>query len=316
MAQIIVTGGQGFLGRNLVEQLVYEHNDVCSTFNYTPPAHSERTKNLSHFRCDVTQFDQVSKLIMQEDPEIVYHLVAQPIVTAAGRAPLLTFELTTRGTWNVLDAIRLYGKRVKVIVFVSSDKVYGNNGEATEHSPLNGIDHPYNVAKVAADVIAQSFAKAYDLPVVISRSANLYGPYDYHWDRIVPGISRDIIMNRSPIIRSNGRQARDYIWVGDGVRALMHMAEAMYSNRIERGEIFNFGSSSAYTASYVTHALLEISGRTHLKPVVLNGAKDEIEVQHISYEKATAKLGWRPLTSMQAGLEMAFDWYKKFFEQK
>lgn len=316
MARIVVTGGQGFLGSNLVKQLVAEFQDVCATYNFTPPANPERTKYLSHFRIDVTDFDQCGKLIMQEEPEILYHLVAQPIVTAAIRNPLLTFQLTTQGTWNMLEAVRLYGMhKIKAIVFVSSDKVYGDNLEAGETSPLAGTDHPYNVAKVAADVIAQSYVNAYGLPIVISRSANLYGPGDFHWDRIVPGISRDILMNRSPIIRSNGHQLRDYIYVGDGVRALIHMAESMLAGTIKKGEIFNFGSEESYSAFHMVHMLLTASKRVDLAPVVRDGAKNEIPGQHIKYEKATRLLGWRPLTPIEFGLENTFNWYKDWFNK-
>lgn len=314
MARVVVTGGQGFLGTNLVKQLISESQEVCATYNYTPPANGERTKYLSHFRIDVTDFMQCGKLIMQEDPEILYHLVAQPIVTAAIRNPLSTFELTTRGTWNILEAVRLYGKRIKAIVFVSSDKVYSDNTAALEDSPLAGVDHPYNVAKVAADVITQSYVNAYGLPIAISRSANLYGPWDFHWDRIVPGISRDIIEGRSPVIRSNGHQLRDYIYVDDGVRALMSMAEALISGRIEKGEIFNFGSKESYSADLMVHMLLGVSGRADLAPIRLNGAKDEIGQQHINYEKATKLLGWSPLTSIEHGLEKTFQWYKNWFD--
>lgn len=314
MAKVIVTGGQGFLGSNLVKQLVAEHQEVCATYNYTPPANPEHTKNLSHFRIDVADFAQCGKLIMQEEPEILYHLVAQPIVTAATRNPLLTFQLTTQGTWNMLEAVRLYGMhKIKAIVFVSSDKVYGDNLAALETSPLAGTDHPYNVAKVAADVIAQSYVNAYGLPIVISRSANLYGPGDFHWDRIVPGISRDIIQGRSPMVRSNGTQVRDYIYVADGVMALIMMAEAMYAGQIEAGEVFNFGSEEAYSAIRVVHMLLTAANRIDLMPIIQGGAKNEIPGQHVNYDKASRILGWRPHTSMEYGLEKTFNWYRDWF---
>lgn len=316
MAKIVVTGGEGFLGRNLVNQLVSEYQDVCATYNYTPPDNAERTRYLSHFRIDVTDFNQCAKLIMQEEPEILYHLVAQPIVTAAIRNPLLTFQLTTQGTWNMLEAVRLYGMhKIKAIVFVSSDKVYGDNLNADETSPLAGVDHPYNVAKVAADVIAQSYVKAYGLPIVISRSANLYGPGDFHWDRIVPGISRDILMNRSPIIRSNGHQLRDYIYIADGVKALIMMAEAMYAGRINAGSVFNFGSDESYTAVRIVHELLTAANRVDMMPIVQGGAKDEIPGQHINYSKAARILNWHPSTPLEWGLSVTFHWYKTWFSK-
>ncbi len=317
MASIVVTGGAGFLGSNLVNQLVREHMDVCATFNYTPHLKTNlaNQKYLRWFHCDVTDFNQVGKLIMQEDPEVVYHLVAQPIVTAAKRNPLLTFELTTRGTWNVLEAIRLYSGHIKAVVFVSSDKVYGSNTNAIEEDPLNGTDHPYNVAKVSADVISQSYIKAYGLPIAISRSANLYGPGDFHWDRVVPGISRDLYYGRQPVVRSSGQLLRDYIHVQDGVRGLRLMADAMVAGRILPGSIFNFGSKEMYTVLDVVNFLRMASGRMDLQPEILGRATDEIDAQHINYEHAAHVLGWIPAISMETGIRETYSWYRSWFEQ-
>ncbi len=313
----VVTGGAGFLGSNLVHELIGQRQDVVATYNYTPPLEVNRLgrKYLRWFRCDVTDYNQVAKLIMQEDPEIVYHLVAQPIVTAAKRDPLLTFELTTRGTWNVMEAIRRNSSRIKAIVFVSSDKVYGTNTNAYEFDPLRGADHPYNAAKVAADVICQSYVKSFGLPIVISRSANLYGPGDFHWDRVVPGVSRDLYYGHQPVVRSNGQLLRDYIYVSDGVRALCMMAESMASGRILPGEIFNFGSKKMYSVLNVVDMLMAAAGRVDLEPIVQGRATDEIDAQHINYEHATKVLGWVPAIDMEVGIESAYSWYRKWFQQ-
>lgn len=311
----VVTGGAGFLGSNLLPRLVEEKQDVVATYNYSPhlKTSSEDQRYLRWFRCDVTDYQQVAKLIMQEDPEVVYHLVAQPIVTAAVRDPLLTLELTTRGTWNVLEAIRRNGSRIKAIVFVSSDKVYGSNIQAREGDPLTGTDHPYNVAKVAADGICQAYVKTYGLPITISRSANLYGPGDFHWDRIVPGVSRDLFYGRRPVIRSNGQLLRDYIYVEDGVRALCKMAEAMQKGRILPGAVFNFGSEKMYSVSQVVTLLRDASGRMDLEPEVLGKASDEIDAQHIVYAKAQEVLGWVPSVNMRDGIRRTYDWYHRWF---
>lgn len=309
MAEVIVTGGQGFLGSNLVRRLVQEEREVCATYNYTLPSENKRTRHLSSFRCDVTHFEDCGKLIMQENPVILFHLVAQPIVTSAKVNPKLTFDLTTMGTWNILEAARLYGRRIRAIVFVSSDKVYGSNVDANELSPLAGVDHPYNASKVAADAVAQSYARAYDLPIVTSRSANLYGPSDFHWDRIVPGTCRDLVRGKHTVIRSDGRQLRDYIYVEDGVGALVSMADAMETGKIPKGSIFNFGSEQMYSVLDVVRKLQEIAGRQDLEPEIMGQARDEIDAQHIDYSLARQVLGWEPKIDLAHGLEKTFNWY-------
>lgn len=315
MAEIVITGGCGFLGRNLVSQLIAEGREVCATYNYTLPPKPEAHPRLSFFRCDVRNFDECGKLIMQENPVVVYHLVAQPIVTAAKINPRLTMELTTAGTWNILEACRLYGRRIRAIVFVSSDKVYGDNSLAVETDPLEGSNHPYNGAKIAADIVAQSYAKSYEMPIVISRSANLYGPWDFHWDRLIPGACKHIIKGEKVIIRSDGNQARDYVWVGDGVRGLMQMERAMTEGTVEVGEVFNFGSEKSYTALDVMHELFKYGRAIDTELTILNQAKDEIPAQHIVYEKAARLLNWKPLTGLEAGLDMTFGWYKEWLKE-
>lgn len=313
MAEALVTGAQGFLGKHLVSRLVKEGWNVCATYNYMPPENTVHTKSLSHFRVDVAQFDQCLKLINQENPKIIFHLVAQPIVTAAIRHPHPTMELTIRGSYNILEAVRETGKDIKAIVYISSDKVYGNNMDAKEGDPLNGgIDHPYNAAKVAGDILAQMYAKAYGLPIVISRSANIYGSGDFHWDRLVPGVSRDILNNIVPTIRSNGKLIRDYIHVDDSVRGMIYLADDMVDGDIQKGEIFNFGSKESYTPLQIVDKLLAISGRIDMVPKIANKAKDEIDAQHIDYTKAKDRLGWEPEVDIDSGLERTFAWYKNW----
>lgn len=313
MADILVTGSEGFIGRHLVNQLVKERYDVCATYGYTPPEDMKRTRYLSHYHMDVTNFNECLKIINQENPAIVYHLVAQPIVTTAVTQPFPTMELTIRGSYNLLEAVRQTAKKIKAIVFMSSDKVYGFNRNATELDPLNGTDHPYNVAKVAGDEIAQMYAKTYGLPIVISRSANIYGGGDFHWDRLIPGVSRDIIMGRHPILRSNGKQRRDYIHVNDAIRAQMYMMWAMMNRRAAPGDVFNFGTPESYDVGQVVDALLQVSGRTDLTPVIEDCAKGEIDEQHMVYNRAKRVLGWEPIITLKDGLKMTYEWYKQWF---
>lgn len=313
MADCLVTGSEGFIGKHLVRKLVEDRWDVCATYGYTPAEDTKRTKYLSHFHMDVTNFNEVLKIINQEDPAIIYHLVAQPIVTTATTHPLSTMELTIRGSYNVLEAVRQTGKSIKAIVYVSSDKVYGSNRMANELAPIVGIDHPYNVAKAAGDQIAQMYAKTYRLPIVISRSANIYGGGDFHWDRLIPGTIQSIIFSRSPIIRSNGKQMRDYIYIDDAIRAQMFMAWSMLNGRIPKGDIFNFGSSEALESKTVVDMLLKVAGRIDLQPKIEGKAKDEIDAQHMDYSKAKRVLGWEPTVGMEEGLERTFAWYREWF---
>lgn len=312
MADVVVTGSQGFLGKHLMRRLGEMGADVCGTYSYTLPSQLSK-HNRNFFRLDATRFEDCLKLINQENPKIIYHFVAQPVVTAAKRHPFSTFELTVRGAYNLLDAIRQAGKPTAIIL-MSSDKVYGENEDAKEGDRLDGVIHPYTAAKVCEDVMAQSYAKSFGLPIAIVRSANVYGEGDFHWDRLVPGICKDVIFNTTPVIRSDGLQKRDYVYVDDLVDGFLKVTEGMATGKLACGQAVNFGAERCYSVLEMVDEILKSAGRVDIKPKILGGASDELRAQHINYEFAQRVLGWKPKTLLEDGLDRTFFWYKKYFE--
>lgn len=312
MAEVVITGGQGFIGRNLTNHLVALGEDVCSTYNYTLPNRTSKS-NLSFHRVDVTRFEECLKLINQENPKVLFHLVAQPIVTSAIRHPFSTEELTIRGSYNMLEAVRQSDSDTKII-YISSDKVYGSNDNAKETDPLLGVDHPYNASKICGDIMAQMYAKYYKMNITIVRSANIYGGGDFHWDRLVPGMCRSIIHGNELIIRSDGKMLRDYIYVEDLMDAYVSIMDAMRLDKISGCTPINLGSTP-YTPLEVLNTLLACAKCVDVKPTVLGQAQDEIDKQHINYELATKLLGWTPKTSLEDGLDKTFAWYKDWFSK-
>src|SRR5262245_3304941 len=155
------------------------------------------------------------------------HLAAQTLVPVANRNPVSTFETNIGGTWALLEACRRSPK-VKQIVLASSDKAYGDNDHLPydEATPLNG-QHPYDVSKSCADLIAHTYAVTYGLPVAITRCGNFYGGGDLNWNRIVPGTIRSVLRKQRPIIRSDGKYVRDYFYVEDGAAAYLLLAEKL-----------------------------------------------------------------------------------------
>ena len=157
----------------------------------------------------------------------VIHLAAQTIVGIANRNPISTFESNIGGTWALLEACRR-SPLVQQVVLASSDKAYGDQEHLPydEEMPLQGT-HPYDVSKSCADLIAQTYAVSYGLPVVITRCGNFYGGGDLNWNRIVPGTIRSVLRGERPVIRSDGRFVRDYFYVEDGAIAYTTLVEAL-----------------------------------------------------------------------------------------
>src|SRR5512140_1342797 len=241
-----VTGGTGLVGSWLVRQLVEAGADVvCLVRDWVPQSELVRSGALEQVktvRGDVRDRVLLERVLGEYEINTVIHLAAQTIVTIANRNPISTFETNIAGTWNLLEACRR-SPRVRDIVVASSDKAYGDQEVLPydEDTPLRG-QHPYDVSKSASDLIANTYAVSYDLPVAITRCGNFYGGGDLNWNRIIPGTIRSVIRGQRPIIRSDGNYVRDYFYVEDGAAAYMLLAEQMAVHPELKGQAFNFSN--------------------------------------------------------------------------
>ena len=308
---ILVTGGAGFIGSYLVNELVREGNKVAVIDNLSSGRKENVNKYAKFYKMDVRD-SKISDVFKKEKIEIVFHLAAQPIVGTAYGNPFETIETNVMGTVNLLEACRLYGK-LKSIVAVSSDKAYGKskNLPYTEESPLKG-DHPYDASKAAADLIAQAYAKTYNLPVAITRFSNVFGPGDINFNRIVPGIFESIIKNKVLSVRSDGKMIREYTYIEDIVNGCIKLAQNI--DKI-KGEAFNFGSKNIFSVTEVIKKIEEILN-VKVNYKILNIAKNEIPEQYLDWTKAKKILGWKPKTSFKQGIKESFNWYKNFYFKK
>ncbi|MBC8123830.1 MAG: GDP-mannose 4,6-dehydratase, partial [Gemmatimonadaceae bacterium] len=237
----------------------------------------------------------------------------QAIVGVANRNALSTFETNVRGTWLLLEACRRCPS-IRQIIIASSDKAYGESEALPyrEDMPLLGR-HPYDASKSCADLIAQSYAHTYGLPVVITRCGNFYGGGDLNWNRIIPGTVRAVLSKEQPIIRSDGQYVRDYFYVEDGAVAYTLLAEKLSENPDLRGEAFNFSNEVQVTVLELVSRILALMN-SNLEPEILSRANHEIRHQYLSAEKAHTLLGWQPRFTLESGLERTIDWYQEFWE--
>jgi len=258
----------------------------------------------------------LERVLGEYEVDTVFHLAAQTIVGIANRNPAGTFEANVRGTWNLLEACRR-SPLVRQVLFASSDKAYGSHAKLpyAEDAPLQGR-HPYDVSKSCADLIAQSYAVTYGLPVCITRCGNLYGGGDLNWNRLVPGTIRSALRGERPVIRSDGSFIRDYFYVEDGVLAYLQLAEQLAARRELAGEAFNFSNELQVTVLELTREILRLAGREDLEPDVRNEARHEIAHQYLDASKARTMLAWRPRFTLQEGLTRAIAWYAEFSDRQ
>jgi CDP-glucose 4,6-dehydratase len=236
-------------------------------------------------------------------------LGAQTIVTTANRSPISTFKSNIEGTWNVLEACR-NSKLVERIVIASTDKAYGTQKQLpyTEEAPLQG-EHPYDVSKSCADLIARSYFLTYGLPVAVTRCGNLYGAGDVNFNRLIPGTIKSILLGKRPVIRSDGTFIRDYIYLQDAIDGYLLLMKKLNQNNV-RGEAFNFSTEKKLRVIDVVNKIIDIM-ESKLNPRILNQASGEIREQYLSSKKAKRILGWEAKYNLEKGIKATIPWYKK-----
>jgi CDP-glucose 4,6-dehydratase len=313
----LVTGGTGLVGAWPVRRLVESGAEVvCLIRDWVPQSEFVRAgwlEKVAVVRGDVRDRETLERALGEYEIDTVLHLAAQTIVTIANRNPVSTFESNIAGTWNVLEAARRSPK-VKQIVVASSDKAYGDQEKLPydESAPLQG-EHPYDVSKSCADLIARSYAVTYGSPVAVTRCGNFYGGGDLNWNRIVPGTIRAVLRGQPPVIRSDGSPIRDYFYVEDGAAAYMLLAEQLSAKPELAGQAFNFSNETRVSVSQIAQKILDLM-QSPLKPEIRNEASHEIREQYLSARKAREELNWRPLFPLEEGLGRTIRWYREFFK--
>ena len=310
---VLVTGAMGLVGGHLTEKLVELGANVHVTYRSHNPRSYFYKKNLDSkvisADCDIKNFQRVFDIVSKYEIEHIFHVAAQPIVYTAYSNPRETLESNIMGTVNILEAARLSPK-IKGVVVASSDKAYGKKCDnAVETEPMAG-DHPYDVSKSCTDLIARMYAKTYDLPVAVSRFGNIYGPGDMNFNRIVPGIMKAILNNKTLEIRSDGKFVRDYVYVKDVADGYVTLMENM--NKI-KGEAFNFSTGYNFSVIEIIKKIEKILNKK-CEYKILNAQKNEIPEQSLSFEKATKVLGWKSQYAFEEGIVETYNWYQEYFK--
>lgn len=314
---VLVTGATGLVGGWVVGRLVDLGAEVVCLVRDRVPRSLVLGTSL-HDRVTLVHGDVGDQRLLERalgeyEIDCVIHLAAQTIVGVANRNPVSTFESNIAGTWALLEAVRR-SPTVGSVVLASSDKAYGSQPVQPydEEMPLQGR-HPYDVSKSCADLIGQSYAETYRLPVAITRCGNFFGGGDLNWSRLIPGTIRSVLRGEPPVIRSDGTWVRDYFYVEDGAEAYLLLARRLREEPTLAGESFNFSSEEKLTVLEIVERLLQIMS-SDLRPDVQATARHEIPFQQLSAAKARSVLGWRPGFSLEEGLRRTVDWYRAFLE--
>lgn len=305
---ILVSGGTGFIGSHLVNELIKKKAhvvvvDIVIT-HLSVFAQSNLHSKVALELIDIRNREKIFTLFEKYAPSYVFHLAAEPIVQAAYQNPYSTFQTNIMGTINILEAARKL-HTIKGVIVASSDKAYGKTKEAyNEDSPLKG-DHPYDVSKSCTDLIAQTYYKTYGLPVVVTRFGNVYGEGDFHFGRIIPDICKSIINKNTLEIRSDGTYVRDYLYVKDVVNGYLFLLNNI--NKV-KGQAYNFSSQDTLSVlDLIKKAEIILQQKVPYK--IFNTAINEIPYQHLNDTKIR-KLGWGNTYTLEKTLKNILVWYQ------
>ena len=316
MKKILITGGFGILGTSL-SHILYKKNYKIFLLDRGKKKR-KMFKNygskIKIIKGNFNNINQLKKMIKKTEIDTIIHLGASTQVMDSFKTPYDTFQTNIMGTINILEAVRNVNKNINII-FSSTIKAYGKmiNKSYKETNPLRG-DLPDEVSKSAADLIAQSYVKTYNLKIGIFRSCNIYGPADFNMDRLIPGTIVQALKSIPVKLRTSGKLKRDYLYVDDASNAYYKLMLYMKKNKKKKLFIYNLGSRFNFNSLEVVNLIYKIM-KIKLKPVIINNSSMEIVAQKIDFSKAEKELKWMPSTSFKEGILKTVKWYKEYYQE-
>ena len=323
---VLITGINGFIGGNLAKNLLIKganifgliRNHTSQTFLYFEGLEKE----IVIIKGELTDKDLMSRIMSENNINVVYHLAAQVEVGIGLKNPYLTFETNIRGTYTLLEAMRIHGDLIESAVFASTDKAYGTYGADQmpyrEDYPLLP-KYPYDTSKACADMIAQVYAnEIFKMPIAITRFSNIYGPGQLNFSALVPDSIRSALGYSRFIPRGDGSMIRDFLYVDDVVDLYLKIGESLSNNPNKiSGEIFNAGTNEPISVRNVLESVYKLIGNQNDFENILNlmnekKAIGEIQCQYMNYDKVNEYFGWSPSNSLLDGLTKSIEWYKKW----
>lgn len=301
---VLVTGVNGFVGNHLFNKL---NNLGARVYGVT---RNHPKKNI--YKLDVLDLSSLESFIKKNKIKICFHLAGESLVEKGQEDPYNTFKANTEGTLNVLESARK--NNLEKIVIASSSHVYGDNKTPYLEEYFPRPSRPYETSKTCADLIAQSYADSFDLPVLIPRFVNIYGPGDINFQRLIPKTMKSLLNNDSPKMWG-GSAVRDFIYIADVIEAYISLGE-LNKKLMEKNRIYNFGTGNTISVEELIRKIISISEQDFSIKKNKEERENEIDIQYVSSAKAHRILNWKSKTNLDKGLSQTLEWYRNYFNEK
>jgi len=316
MKTIIVTGGLGFIGSNLIELLLKKNfyvinlDKISYSSNFYNTKKFSKNKNYKFIKCDIAN-KKVKNILFKYKPVCIFNLAAETHVDRSIDDPQNFIKSNIVGVYNLLESFKKFSTKYKktLLIHISTDEVYGDvlKGRSNEKYPYRPSS-PYAASKASSDHLVYSYIRTYKVPAIVTNCSNNYGPKQ-HPEKLIPKLIYNILNNKNLPIYGKGKNSREWIYVMDHCEALFKIFE-----KGKKGEFYNIGSNKNLNNIEICKALLEIA-----KNKIKLGSNTKIHFVKdrpghdlryaLNSNKIKNKLKWRPKTTFKKGLEQTFKWY-------
>lgn len=317
MNKYLITGGAGFIGSSLSEELIKEGNKVVAIDNfcdfYNPRIKENNIKeliknpNFKLYRNDIRDRESVKRIFEENNIDIVMHLAAMAGVRPSIENPVLYQEVNCVGTQNILEEMKLHN--IKKLVMASSSSVYGNCKEVPfkENMIVDFAISPYAATKKANEVMTHVYHKLFDFNVIMLRFFTVFGPRQRP-DLAINKFTR-LMLNDEPIpMFGDGTTSRDYTYIDDIVDGIIKSCNYVENNK-DVYEILNLGNSSPVSLKEMINTIADVLGKTpNIQELPMQPG--DVERTFADISKAKKLIGYNPKTSFKEGIESFIDWYK------
>ena len=313
---VLVTGGLGFIGSNLIDLLIKKNYFVLNIDKITYSSNFYNTNNFKFskkykfIKCDIGD-KKIKKILFSYKPRCIFNLAAETHVDRSIDSPQNFIQSNIVSVYNLLENFKIFAKKYKSkLIHISTDEVFGDilKGRSSEKYPYKPSS-PYAASKAASDHLVSSYIRTYNIPAIVTNCSNNYGP-NQHPEKLIPKLIYNILNNRTLPIYGKGRNSREWIYVKDHCEALFKIFK---NGKI--GEFYNIGSNKNLTNLEVCKNVLNVS-----KKLINIGDKVKIsfvkdrpghDIRYaLNSSKIRKKLKFKPKTNFKKGIKLTFEWYK------
>lgn len=299
-SRVLITGSSGFVGKSLVSYLLSKKAKVLGL--------SRHPHNLAYEKkVDVANKSTLSAVFKRFKPDVCFHLASEALVESGSVDPYGTFNNNIASALNILEISRRYN--IHRLIIASTSHVYGRAPLPYREDEPPKPSRPYETSKTCVDLIAQSYADSYNLPVLIPRFVNIYGPGDLNFSRIIPKTMRSVVNGKNPTMWG-GDAKREYLYIDDAIRAYSMLGQITDAH-LESNRIYNVGTGKPISVKELMRKIIGMSSQELSVEKIEDGREDELPAQVVSWDKMKRIFDWKPLMNLDRGLWSTLQWYKR-----